>query len=317
MKKIIKSIVTFFTEHWVLKLFLLSIPSMWSITLTFFPVPSFLADADGHPNIFGIIIFGFLLGITLIISALSELQSQKEYLIKNRENLRMFLESSINNSTSKICENKRLTLAKYAKLKTMNTKRLNSPFGFMVPKKQMAYIAEEIAFLIKDLTNLDSSDVMVSIAYTFVGNFKEEWAWIESRDLSGCATLKELFTHQNSTFYYIKDKANYFVFYNSKKQAERENNYYFDSRDIQEQNEGHDGSVICKNIEASYNDEVFAKAVLSVSSFRKQFVLSNKDKDISIFRDNVKIVLDNYTKRIQIELLNLYIKRIETNSDDD
>lgn len=317
MKKIIKSIVIFFANYWVLKLFLLSIPAMWSMIISFFPIPSFLGDADGNITIFGIIIFFLLLISTFLISILSELQSQKEYLFNNRENLRMFLESSINNSTSKICENKRITLAKYAKLKTMNTKRLKSPFDFMVPKKQMAYIAEEIAFLIKELTNLDSSDVMVSIAYTFVGNFEEEWAWIESRDLSGCATLKELFTHQNSTFYQIKDKPGYLVFYNSKKQAERENKYYFDNRDIQEQNDRHDGSVICKNIGASYNEEVFAKAVLSVSSFRKQFVSSNNDEDISVFRDNVKIMLDNYTKRIQIELLNLYIKYLETDTDDD
>lgn len=227
------------------------------------------------------------------------------------------MDSYINNSTSKICENKRLTLAKYAKLKTMNKKRLNSPFDFMFPKKQMAYITEEIAFLIKEMTNLSSNDILVTIAYTFIGDFEESWQWIESTDLSGCATLETLLKHPNSTFYKIKDKGNYLLFFNSKKEAERVNKYYFDNRDIQEQNTGHDGSVICKSIEASYNEQVFARAVLSISSFRKQFVTSNKEEDIARFYENISFLIDPMAKRIQIELLNLYIKRIETNIDDD
>ena len=317
MIKIIKRIFNFFSEHWFLRLLLFSIPTIWSILISFFPVSTLFKNNNGQITFTGIATCAFLLMVTLLINVLSGTSLQKketEYLL---DKYRLAMDSIINNSTSKICENKRLTLAKYAKLKTMNKKRLNSPFDFMFPKKQMAYITEEIAFLIKEMTNLSSNDILVTIAYTFIGDFEESWQWIESTDLSGCATLETLLKHPNSTFYKIKDKGNYLLFFNSKKEAERENKYYFDNRDIQEQNTGHDGSVICKSIEASYNEQVFARAVLSISSFRKQFVTSNEKEDIDRFSDNLSSLIDPMAKRIQIELLNLYIKYLETNNDED
>jgi len=174
------------------------------------------------------------------------------------------------------------------------------------PKEQLTFICREIDIAMERFSNVKTRrDILVTIAFN-LSNQEDEWHWIESDDLSDCASLNDLMHEEDSVFYALYAEEMPYVFYNSKIKANSEKCYYLDKKDKAAIASNGDGSIVCKSIKIKYNDFVYGHAILSISSFNRKFV--SMDSDVASFERNLKDLLDIYASRIQIELLNLWIK---------
>ncbi len=103
-----------------------------------------------------------------------------------------------------------------------------------------------------------------------------------------------------------------YYFNNRKEDAKKQGQYLYDNADeTNEANGSPVGSIFCYNYKVKQGDIVYVDAILSISTSQKRFAEENNIDKINNARDNmIRIVKENFGRRILIELSLLYLEHL-------
>ncbi len=204
-------------------------------------------------------------------------------------------------------------------IKTNNTE---PPIVYSEPCVQLQHAILElkncVAYMLSEKgRKFDPSDLYVSIAYNFPLENKNVWQWADIPNEKGLSIDKLL--SKNTTFSYaLKNttEQNPLVFFNSKQETFLQQHYVPDDVDNRDINHNLKGSIACCRINIKKYDTTYITAILSISSYDRQFVdvsafqtKEEIDQKISNIEGNMsRVPILEFTKRIQIELCNYYIQ---------
>lgn len=309
IKSLAKEIADYFNLHWIQKIVIIFFPTVWISLIMKTWGDELELSKNGNYTTKGVVctavVFGAALFVNVISSYKSKLEKQRE--IKIQEEIGVLKSNlgiceTVMESIYDICDSKYDTLADYMDI-IQNTEKCEKPFLTTVqPTKQLKAISDELANCFSKITGIKKSDLLVSMAYTLSDG---DWKWIDFKKLHGCATLLELIENQKSTFYQIYSGREVFLFYNSKEDAEKMGNYYFDKKD---KSHRYNGSIICQKIEVGSENHSQGILILSISSYGRKFLESKQEKIEEVENTIRNIVLKQFEKRICIELSDLYIR---------
>lgn len=305
-QKGIESVIQFLNKYYI-KVIFTFLSSIWfPIIIRYWGESLKLTNNDKlkwHAWVVTIIIYGGTLCLAFI--------AVKESKITNEHNLRISqLKDSIKiyehllKSIDKICDNKYGTMLRY--IMNSDYKKLNSNqvYKMIQPLDQLIEISKEIKECFNEIVVIGNNQLVVSMAYNFP-QIDDNWLWVDCTNNYGGLTPLELINHRTSTFYNVYNEQNYFIFYNNKEEAVNDNAYIRDNRDKGKKN----GSIVCMEIPVEIqNNCKIARLILSISSYGFMFDESNTKQD-KIGETIENIILHRFSKRIRIELLNLYINK--------
>lgn len=324
LKKILVCLADFLNEHWIWKTIILFIPSIYMpVIVKYSGEKLYLSFDNGELTLIGCIVTVIVYFIVLCVNILSsykakrdkEKDSEKE--ASHKEEIDKYIDDiqgyantlnvygKLMNAIGNICELKLTTIGNYINSSLLDGV-FHKPFNETVnPQRQLREIAKEIRTCLSEITAPPFDNISVSMAYEFPTINKATW-WIDQQEIAQCMTLGKLKKNPNTTFYKVYSGKSDFLFFNDKAKAAKENNYVFDNKD----HRYHDiGSIICDEISIIQEDEKIARLILSISTYGYKFT-DKEEKDVI---DNMsymieEVLLQQFEKRIRIELALLYIK---------
>ena len=301
-------------KKWLVVSVIMSTSSIWfSLILNFWGENLDFIRVDGNNKRHFTILGGFFtFGVVAFSCLMVMAQRYYEYskLNTDKDKRKLFVLEHVDIETNKICDNKFITLKKRLwKIKNDNT--TDFPQIVSNPCEQLKHITEKMnnclcKLLCQNEYNINEDELYISLYYNFP---MEDDIWRQADSISperglGIDELKD----KKSTFSKVLSSKEPFVFYNSKEQARKADNYISDEEDKIDENDELKGSIACYRIVIKESGLELIKAVLSITTYNKKFVNSNKRKIV----DNVKFNMDEYIlkpfiKRIDIELCLLYL----------
>jgi hypothetical protein len=316
-------------KYWKTYTIILTLPTIWfSLVLNYFGIYFKLQSVEKNGNKaltpLGLVLTVLVISLVLIVNATnnyfaSKSESNKLMLLSN-ENI---FYQQLNESVDNICDEKLIKL-KAVMHQTLNDKRHSIPTIISDPSKQLRKILEQIntclcLFISQPLNKFRTKDFNITLIYNLPKD-GETWYWLEGtneRDFS----LDDLINPKNNTsFNYVRNNKLQYYFNNRKEDAKDNGHYVYDSQDeTNAKNKNEVGSIFCYKFQIKTNNTVYVNAIISISTYQKRFVPDNNEEKINNTRENiVKLVKENFGKRIQIELCLLYLekqKSIEKNSE--
>lgn len=301
-KKKITALADWLNRVWLLKVFILFLPVIWSpliLKIDFFSKLLFDSES-GKLNLFGIFLGVFIYLLSFSVNILTNFKAQrdqqrKDVIDANQRAMEgeLHLWETITNSECNV-EHWRINgLSNFGTSlslgKTIDTKKLISE-GFN-PKKHINYILDEIKRSIASLTPVRERQIQMSAAISVDAG---EWQWLIRPQKPGMASLQDLLEN-NSAFKQVV-KGNPYVFYNDKNAANRDDKYYLDQAD---RASGNEGSIICWEVDGSYNDKYKIRMIISMSTTEKKLV-------DNIYEKNEKVIEIFYTEKIKHVILDLF-----------
>ena len=301
-KKKITALADWLNKVWLLKVIILFLPVIWSpliLKIDFFS--KYLFDAkSGKLNKTGIILGIFIYLLSLSVTILTNFKTQRDQQRKDvyEANKRameaeLHLWETVTNSECKVERWRINGLSNYgiplSTGKPIDKEKLLSE-GFN-PKKHINYILDEIKSSIASLTPVQERQIQMSAAISVDAG---QWQWLIRPQKPGMATLEDLLKN-NSAFKQVVD-GNPFVFYNDKKTASEDKKYYLDQAD---KAAGNEGSIICWEVDGSYNEKCKTRMIISMSTTEKKLVDNRYEK-------KEKIVEMFYTEKIKHVILDLF-----------
>jgi hypothetical protein len=304
-KKILKSILY--------NIVILFLPSIWfpivinNLGSTLQLVYQNTTRLNIHGWVFTVIVYGSVL-CYYIITSIKNTKDEKDYSkldqrIKELDaNLNIY--EHLIDGIGDVCSTKYDTLQEYIK-SILKSGKCYKPFDSTIkPDVQLKNIAKEVKACLGNVTRVKKDKLVVSMAYNFP-NENNIWKWIDYSDIHGCETIDHLVIDHKSTFYKIMTNQVSFVFYNDKIEASKQGNYIFDSRDISNKCIG---SIICEEIQVEIEGNTVARIILSASSYSCKFTDKEDTEVINNIENTILIILQQFEKRIRIELAEFYIK---------
>lgn len=228
--------------------------------------------------------------------------------------IRMFVLEHVDTDINKICDNKYMTLKKRI-WKIKNEKTEEIPRIISSPSEQLKHIVEKMNNCLCKLLSqqneyvIKQEELYISLYYNFP---LEDDSWQQTDRFSPERGLgvKNLLTKETLFARILKSREN-FLFYNSKEQARIEGCYIQDEDDRISEEGKIKGSIACYRIIVKECEQILVQAVLSISTYDKQFI--NKDDKGTIKNSIFNIdeyILKPFIKRINIELCLLYLDKL-------
>lgn len=325
IKQSLKMIADCLNEHWIWKTIILFLPSIYlPVIVKYCGVDWKLSDENGNLTIIGVWITIVLYAIVLLVNILANYKSkkdkEKEQIIKEKYEQKIQLYQQENQSYEKtlnvykrllnvigrVCDIKQEAINTYIE-SSLKNKEFRKPFNETVcPDIQLKNIARELKFCLSEITRPPLDNISVSMAYEFPEVSKQIY-WIDYREVVQCMALKNLKTNKNTTFYKIYSGQSDFLFFNDKVLASKEGNYVFDNKDKRYHNIG---SIICDEMALEDDRGKIARVILTISTYGYKFTDSDDEEILSnMSRMIQEVILQQFEKRIRIELGFLFVKR--------
>lgn len=330
-KSIINRLSEFSSKHWLLLSIIVAISASWSLILTYFGEWLGLISIQINNNTIvskNLSPIAWIITVVLIIgSAFSIITSRyKEVNDEDKINALTFkywylLLDKLVSSIDTVCRNKLNTqIISIISLKETGDE---PPIIYSEPCNQLKSITIEmkncISYLLSDKgRRFESNDIYISIAYNFPEEDKDNWQWAEQLADEKGLSIQEL-RAAGTTFSYVLDNVTEkspYIFFNSKQEAYESGHYIPDNDDNYDSDHKLKGSIACFRIIVKKKDTEYIKAVISISSYKKQFVdlsaFSTEDEQKNeienIAHNMYSVPVSEFSERIKIELCNYYIQ---------
>lgn len=308
-------------KKWLIVSVLMSTSSIWfSLILNFWGENLNFITTDGTGKRqftpIGLILTVIIIGFSCLLAMA---QRYYEYCKLNSDNdkRKLVILEHVDMETNKICDNKFITLKK--RLWGIKQGKI-SEFPEIVsrPCEQLKHITEKMnnclcKLLSQNEYSINENELYISLYYNFPME-NELWHRTDNISPEKGLSIDELMQGQ-STFSKVLNSKEKFIFFNSKEQARKTDNYISDGEDKLDDNNELKGSIACYRIIIKESGQELVKAVLSITTYNKKFI-NNENKKVI---DNVKFNMDEYIlkpfiKRINIELCLLYLSILHNNS---
>lgn len=325
IKSLLKRLADCLNEHWIWKTIILFLPSVYlPVVVKYAGEKLKLSDANGKLTTCGVSITVALYAGVLFINILANYKSKRDKEIeeqKNNEHKKVIEEykseivaydetltvyDRVLNVIGNICDVKLESIYGYINT-SIEGGEFHKPFNETVhPDKQLKSIAKELKTCLSEITLPPLNHISVSMAYEFPG-ISNGLNWIDQREIQQCMQIKQLIKNTHTTFYQIYSGKSDFLFFNDKKKAADNNNYVFDKKD----HRFHDiGSIICDEIAVEDGERKIARIILTISTYGYRFTDSDNPEVLSNMSEMIEeVILQQFEKRIRIELALLYVKK--------
>lgn len=335
-KSCLERLSEFSSKYWIPVSIVVAISSWWSLILTYFGEWAGLVFVTIDNNKIvekHLSPIAWLITIILIVGAIFSVVTSryKELNDEDKRNALTYkywhlLLDKMLSSIDRVCRNKLNT--QIQTIIDLRASGAEPPIIYSKPCNQLNSVTTElkncIAYLLSDKgRRFESDDVYISIAYNFPQEDATNWQWAEQLADEKGLSIKEL-QKSNTTFSYVLENATEkspFVFFNSKQEAYEAGHYVCDDDDVYDSNHKLKGSIACFRIIVKKQDKLYIRAVISISSYEKQFVDvsgfasdEEKNQEIENVSNNMyKVPIAEFSQRIKIELCNYYIQLLRNN----
>lgn len=325
IKDFLKKVANCLNEHWVWKTIILFLPSVYLPVLVKYSGEKLhLSDSAGNLTNLGgrvtVILYVVVLGINILSNYKSKRDKENDF--RREERHKVEIENYMNeiqtydntldvyirllNVIGKVCDIKLEAIYNYIN-SSLENNEFHKPFNETVfPEKQLKSIAREMKTCLAEITLPPVSNISVSMAYEFP-NLSKTTHWLDQNEVAQCMELKNLKKNGNTAFYKVYTGQSNFIFINDKQNAANKGEYVFDNKDHRHNDIG---SLICDDISIEDENGKIARIILTVSTYGYKFT-NSEDREIL---DNMstmieEVILQQFEKRIRIELALLYVKR--------
>lgn len=312
-------------DHWIWKTIILFLPSIYLPVIVKYAGQNLnLSNSKGNLTKFGILITVLLYVSVFLINVLANFKSKrdKENDSKREEEHKKEIQSykeeiqsydntldvyyRLINVIGNVCDIKLESIYNYIDSSIKN-KEFRKPFNETVyPENQLKAIAREMKTCLAEITLPPISNITVSMAYEFPG-IGSQVRWIDQNEVAQCMQLKNLKKNKSTAFYKVYSGQSNFLFFNDKEKAAEDGNYVFDMKDHRHRDIG---SIICEDISIEDEEEKIARIILTVSTYGYKFTNSDDELVLENMSSMIEeVILQQFEKRIRIELALLFIKR--------
>ncbi len=330
IKKFIPEIKNFTSKHWLVSMLFGKLSGIWfSLIVTYFGEKLYLIEVDTKTSDVSLTTWGIIatVGIFTINCCLAIIEKYGEITDDTKSILELTtaqrdLFHTVLNSTSTICRYKIENQLK--QISNIYAGNLLADHVYTQPCTQLKHISdqfvENLAFLTSEKKHIhEKDDFQVQLLYNFPK--EDEHHWENAESFSGLTTSD--FCEDTLQNFLKKKKSS--ILYNSKQKAFEEHFYEKDTLDEYDANDKLKGSIACFMLKYYTQNEIFIRAVLVISTKKKQIIdidkladKAKKDKlDFEELSKNAeKKMLDSiddnvfkhYIYRYGIELCNYYIQ---------
>lgn len=313
MKDKLWKIVDFFSKHIIIRITLICVFPFWfSFGNSYLGSALKITNVDGlTPKgwIINIVVFVVYLIFTIIVGFIpkrnEDLLHKKEDIINSYKDTLSVNEKLIEITTD-LCSRK---LSKISE--NINQSQKNIGINAFSPIDHLNEISYNIRNCVSYITGIPQKKITVSMLYKLTDS--DNWHWTNQSDLCSNSryNAKELVNDKDSTFNYVLNGETFVVF-NDKLKASEQHRYKLDDNDNSHKKVG---SIACQKILIPVNaDTEYITVLLSISTYGHRFVESYDDNkennnDVEHFTKNLRDkILSQFTKRISLELLTLYLQ---------
>ena len=301
-------------NRWLIVSIFMSSSSIWfSLILTFWGEKLHLIVNENNQKNFTFL--GLILTIAIVLFSALLIIAQRYYeyytLNTSRDKRKLYILENVNIETNKICDNKFITLRdRIWKIKKGTAK--DFPHIISNPCEQLKHIIEKMSTCLCKLLSqsdydIDINELYISLYYNFPLE-DDEWRQTDSLFPERGLSIDDLLNNPQSTFSKILNSNESLLFFNSNEQARKQDSYIRDGEDIFNENNELQGSIACYKILIRKEGTILIQAVLSITTYTKQFVNKNDKKTINNVKYNMtEHILNPFSKRINIELCLLYL----------
>ena len=271
-------------NRWLIVSIFMSSSSIWfSLILTFWGEKLHLIVIKDNQKSFTLL--GLILTIVVVLFSALLLTAQRYYeyynLNTSRVKRKLFVLENVSTETNKICDNKFTTLRDVI-WKIKNGTAKDFPHIISNPCEQLKHIIEKMNTCLCKLFSQEDYDInpnelYISLYYNFPLE-NNEWRQADSLFPERGLDIKELLNNPQSTFSKVLSSKESLLFFNSKEQARKQDSYIRDSEDILNENNELQGSIACYKILIKKEGMTLIQAVLSITTYNKQFVNKNRKK---------------------------------------
>lgn len=324
LKNMLKCLADVVNDHWIWKTIILFIPSIYLPIIIKYATPgSKLVNANnqltGVAKVITVIIYLLVLGVNILSSfkatrdKVNESEREKQYKT-DIEDYKVELEEYENTLgvynrlmmvLGKVCDFKLGGMYTYIE-DSLKSGTFKNPYNESIcPEKQLKSIAKEIKNCLSDITQPPLDSITVSMAYE-IPDLSIQLKWVDQQEVAQCMKLSALKTTDSTMFYRVYSGQSDYLFFNDKILAEQNNCYAFDKKD---QRSNKIGSIVCEEIALENDGIKIARIILTISTYGYKFTDSD-DPDVldNMSRMIEEVILQQFDKRIRIELAYLYVK---------
>lgn len=314
LKKNLLKLHEFVIRRWLIVSIFLSTSSIWfSLILSFWGEELNLITSavkgKRQFTIVGLILTILIISFSCLLAAAQRCYEYCKFDL-NEDKLKLIILENVDVEINTICNNKFITLTQRLwEIKQNNIHEF--PENISKPCEQLKYITEKIndclcKLLSQNEYSINENELYISLYYNFP---LENESWYRAKNIfpEKGLNIDELINGQTTFSKVLKSKEK-FIFYNSKEQARKTDNYISDGDDKLDDNNELKGSIACYRIIIKESGQELIKAVLSITTYNKKFVNSENKKVIDNVKFNMETyILDPFVKRINIELCLLYL----------
>ncbi len=336
-KKIFDSIYEGLNKYWFLSVALGKLSGVWfALFIAYCGFALKLTKTDSNGGI-SLTVFGIILTAIILLSNLGIALIERYYRVHDKTKIDLEiataerdLSNTVSESVHSLCRIKMDNQLK--QIKQIKNGTAKADHVYTQPCTQLKNIsdklADNISFLCSEKSYVhDKEDFLVGLMYNFPKENPNVWKLADS--FSDIAFSPEELLTENSTLNFLLHSKRPHIFFNSKQKAFEEHHYIKSNLDEYD-SDGHlKGSIICVLNEFKHDNEVYIRAVLTVSTKEKQIIdqgkfVANENQDLTELTygqacekmlANIKNnVFKFYWSRIGIELCNYYIQYLYNNN---
>ncbi|MBP3360514.1 MAG: hypothetical protein J6N52_06655 [Clostridia bacterium] len=189
------------------------------------------------------------------------------------------------------------------------------------PCEQLGLITAELNknlsyLLTQQNYNIRTDDISVRIFYNFPMENPNVWKVADNKTTNTNVNIDKLLSPNTTFFCLLNKKDGNFIFCNSKEDALRHGLYTAVTND--EYNEKHEllGSIMGHKYSLGYEENEYIRFMVFVSTYSKSFIKPKTSEDLKHAKENIHhYIIDEYLRRISIELELLYISFLKEKYD--
>lgn len=163
---------------------------------------------------------------------------------------------------------------------------------------------------IAKIANIPTTHINVSFIYRYNypgANHKDAaWRWIIGKGSTLCISLSEFIKRTDTLFYYLINNSVDGVFYNDKRDAQRDGRYFNSSKDMLHNCEG---SVMASKVIFSSNASQCSEGILIITTYGEKFVRDDAEHTPEEFQRIIEHdIFPCYRNLLKMELGMLYFR---------
>lgn len=332
IKDFLKKVADCLNEHWIWKTIILFLPSIYlPVLVKYLGEELHLSDSVGNltkvGSTFTVILYFLVLGVNVLSNYKSKRDKENDFtkeeeyeaeIKKYKKEIEKYegeIQGYVNtldvyirllNVIGKVCDIKLEAIYNYIN-SSLENNEFRKPFNETVyPEKQLKSIAREMKTCLSEITSPPVSNISVSMAYEIPGLIQGVH-WLDPNEVAQCMKLEKLRKNKITAFYKVYSGQSNYIFINDKQKAANEGNYVFDKKDNRHHNIG---SLICDGISIEDENGKIARIILTISTYGYKFTDSENKEILENMSAMIEeVILQQFEKRIRIELALLYIKK--------